>query len=73
MWLQVNACVQEAPEHHSLLPLPHPFFIPGQRFRELYYWDSYWVVKGLLISRMPDSAKVLGPLCLHAWPVRCRK
>jgi hypothetical protein len=34
------------------------FFIPGQRFRELYYWDSYWVVKGLLVSGMLESAKV---------------
>lgn len=46
------------PERHSLLSLPHPFFIPGQRFRELYYWDSYWVIKGLLVSGMHRSAEV---------------
>ena len=34
------------------------FFVPGQRFRELYYWDTYWVVKGLLVSSMQESAKV---------------
>ena len=34
------------------------FFVPGQRFREVYYWDTYWVVKGLLVSGMLESAKV---------------
>ena len=29
----------------SHLPLPHPFVVPGGRFREFYYWDSYWVVE----------------------------
>ena len=42
----------------SLLPVSGHFFIPGQRFRELYYWDTYWVVRGLIVSGMLDSAKV---------------
>ena len=50
--------MHEAPERHTLLPLPPRYCILGQRFRELYYWDSYWVVKGLLASKMVDSAKV---------------
>lgn len=36
--------------------------MPGQRFRELYYWDTYWVVRGLLVSGMLKSAKV-GACC----------
>ncbi|KAA8494346.1 putative trehalase [Porphyridium purpureum] len=35
----------------SLIELPHAFSVPGGRFQEAYYWDSYWVVKGLLICR----------------------
>eukprot|EP00775_Hariotina_reticulata_P006394 gene6394-6626_t len=31
----------------------------GDRFREIYYWDSYWVIRGLLVSKMTDSAKRL--------------
>lgn len=31
--------------------------IPGGRFRETYYWDSYWIVKGLLISGMHETVK----------------
>jgi alpha,alpha-trehalase len=31
----------------SLLPLPNPYIIPGGRFREIYYWDSYFTMLGL--------------------------
>lgn len=31
----------------------------GDRFRETYYWDSYWVIRGLLVSKMTESAKRL--------------
>ena len=44
------------PERHSLLPLPHPTVVPGGRFRETYYWDSFWIVQGLLVSHMPRTA-----------------
>jgi alpha,alpha-trehalase len=45
------------PQRHSLLPRAHHVVVPGGRFRESYYWDSYWIVKGLLVSSMPDTAK----------------
>jgi neutral trehalase len=41
----------------SSLPVEHPFIIPGGRFREFYYWDSYWILEGLLISEMLETAK----------------
>jgi len=31
----------------SLLALPHPYIVPGGRFREIYYWDSYFTMLGL--------------------------
>ncbi len=31
----------------SLLPLPHSYIVPGGRFREIYYWDSYFTMLGL--------------------------
>ena len=34
-------------EGNSLLPLPYPFVVPGGRFREVYYWDSYFTMLGL--------------------------
>jgi alpha,alpha-trehalase len=32
----------------SLIPIPKPYIIPGGRFREIYYWDSYFTMHGLL-------------------------
>lgn len=31
----------------SQLPLPYPYIVPGGRFREIYYWDSYFTMLGL--------------------------
>lgn len=32
----------------SLLPLPYPFLIPGSRFQEGYYWDTFFAFPALL-------------------------
>ena len=34
-------------QYRSLVPLPHPYLVPGGRFREVYYWDSYFTMLGL--------------------------
>lgn len=34
----------------SFIPIERPFVIAGGRFREPYYWDSYWILQGLLRS-----------------------
>ncbi|XP_064651308.1 trehalase-like [Lineus longissimus] len=44
-------------QRYSLLFSAHPFIIPGGRFREFYYWDSYWVMRGLLLSHMNTTVK----------------
>jgi alpha,alpha-trehalase len=31
----------------SALGLPKPYVVPGGRFREIYYWDSYFTMLGL--------------------------
>lgn len=31
----------------SLIPLPYSYIVPGGRFREVYYWDSYFTMLGL--------------------------
>ncbi|HWZ15401.1 MAG TPA: alpha,alpha-trehalase TreA [Mucilaginibacter sp.] len=49
-------------KYSSLLPLPHDFIIPGGRFREIYYWDTYFTMLGLheanktqIIQNMVDN------------------
>jgi alpha,alpha-trehalase len=38
----------------SLLPLPYPYIVPGGRFGEIYYWDSYFTMLGLKESNRAD-------------------
>jgi alpha,alpha-trehalase len=42
-------CLPERPDAKkgSLLPLPYPYIVPGGRFGEIYYWDSYFHHAGL--------------------------
>ena len=35
-------------KEHGLLYLPYPYVVPGGRFNELYGWDSYFILLGLL-------------------------
>jgi alpha,alpha-trehalase len=37
-------------QNTSLIPLPHSYIVPGGRFREIYYWDSYFTMLGLAKS-----------------------
>jgi alpha,alpha-trehalase len=41
-------------EGGTLIPLPFPYIVPGGRFREIYYWDSYFTMLGLQVSRRID-------------------
>ncbi|XP_051726389.1 trehalase [Ctenopharyngodon idella] len=49
--------VRDHPELYSQIYTPYPVVVPGGRFRELYYWDSYWVINGLLLSEMTETAR----------------
>jgi alpha,alpha-trehalase len=40
----------------SLIALPHRYVVPGGRFREVYYWDSYFTMLGLEESGRHDLA-----------------
>lgn len=54
---KVSQHVFDTPEKFSLIPVQKGFIIPGGRFKEFYYWDSYWILKGLLLSDMKETAK----------------
>ncbi|ORX53048.1 trehalase [Hesseltinella vesiculosa] len=41
----------------STLPVKNPFIVPGGRFREFYYWDSFFVIQGLLLGDIDDMAR----------------
>ena len=45
------------PARSTLIPLPQAYVVPGGRFREVYYWDSYFTMLGLVQSGRTDLVK----------------
>lgn len=45
---------KESASRGSLIGLPKPFVVPGGRFRELFYWDSYFTMLGLQVDGHHD-------------------
>ncbi|EOW9563511.1 alpha,alpha-trehalase [Enterobacter hormaechei] len=50
LWPVLTRTTDKANKWDSLLPLPKPYVVPGGRFREVYYWDSYFTMLGLAES-----------------------
>ncbi|OIN60202.1 alpha,alpha-trehalase TreF [Arsenicibacter rosenii] len=50
LWNVLTRPADQTEATGSLLPLPYPYVVPGGRFREIYYWDSYFTMLGLLQS-----------------------
>ncbi len=48
--------VSEIPKE-GLLYLPHPYVVPGGRFNEMYGWDSYFIILGLVADGRTELAK----------------
>jgi alpha,alpha-trehalase len=47
MWQVLRREPDESEPYSSLLRLARPYIVPGGRFREIYYWDSYFTMLGL--------------------------
>jgi alpha,alpha-trehalase len=45
--------------HSTLIPLPHLYVVPGGRFREIYYWDSYFTMQGLVHGKQSKTARAM--------------
>ncbi len=50
LWPVLTRDFSHVPPHGSALALPEPTVVPGGRFREVYYWDSYFTMLGLAES-----------------------
>ncbi|MFT4535551.1 MAG: alpha,alpha-trehalase [Saprospiraceae bacterium] len=50
LWPILKRESDEVTEGSTLIALPHPYIVPGGRFREVYYWDSYFTMLGLVES-----------------------
>jgi alpha,alpha-trehalase len=56
LWPVLTRQPGDVPPYSSLLPLPEPYVVPGGRFDEIYYWDSYFTMLGLVQSGRGDLA-----------------
>jgi alpha,alpha-trehalase len=57
LWDVLTRKADERARHSSLIPLPRPYVVPGGRFREVYYWDSYFTMLGLAESGHVDKIR----------------
>jgi len=46
LWNTLEREPAEEKANDTLIPLPYTFLVPGGRFREIYYWDSYFTSVG---------------------------
>lgn len=49
--------MKENPDYYSIIYIPKPFIIPAVDCREYRYWDSFWIVRGLLQCGMHQTAR----------------
>lgn len=57
LWPALTRPPDRPDPHSSLIPLPNPYVVPGGRFREVYYWDSYFTILGLVESGRTDLVR----------------
>jgi alpha,alpha-trehalase len=57
LWPVLTRSFKDIPPHSSALALPEQTVVPGGRFREVYYWDSYFTMLGLSESGHVDLAQ----------------
>jgi len=48
LWPILTRKADKNNELSTLIPLPKDYIVPGGRFREVYYWDSYFTMLGLV-------------------------
>ena len=57
LWPQLTRTDPTPQPYDSRLALPRPYVVPGGRFREMYYWDSYFTMLGLVESGERERAR----------------
>jgi alpha,alpha-trehalase len=57
LWSVLTRGPDVAVAYSSLLSLPQRYVVPGGRFREIYYWDSYFTMIGLEASGRHDLVR----------------
>lgn len=59
LWPALTRAADKPDSRSTLIPLPGSYVVPGGRFREVYYWDSYFTMHGLVESGRTDLVKAM--------------
>ncbi len=54
LWDILSRVPEKEGFYSSRVALPYPYVVPGGRFNEIYYWDSYFTMLGLEVSGRVD-------------------
>ncbi|GGB24680.1 periplasmic trehalase [Sphingomonas metalli] len=54
LWPLLTRSTPTVPAGSTALALPRPYVVPGGRFREMYYWDSWFSMLGLPLAGRQD-------------------
>ncbi len=55
LWQTLYLPARQQQNNTTLLALPLSYIVPGGRFREVYYWDSYFTMLGLKTAKEYDK------------------
>lgn len=57
IWGKLSRGPDSVIPYSSRIPLPNEYVVPGGRFKEIYYWDSYFTMEGLLVDNQEGIAR----------------
>ncbi|NML71237.1 trehalase [Chryseobacterium sp. RP-3-3] len=63
LWDELTRTAYE--EKGTLLKLPKPYIVPGGRFNEFFYWDSYFIMLGLQASGRTEMMENIVENCSY--------
>ncbi|MEM9867856.1 MAG: trehalase family glycosidase [Bacteroidota bacterium] len=59
MWDKLTRGPDSVVPFSTRIALPYKYVVPGGRFQEIYYWDSYFTLEGLLVAEKGQLAKAM--------------
>jgi alpha,alpha-trehalase len=64
-WTRLTRQALNPPSGSTLFALPHPYLVPGGRFSECFYWDSYFTALGLVCHGHLDLVQGIADNLVH--------
>jgi alpha,alpha-trehalase len=65
LWEVLKRTPKDKRDGDTLLPLAYPYIVPGGRFGEIYYWDSFFTAVGLATEDKYDIIESMVKNFIH--------